>query len=547
MARRAHAYPQVRLTARDLVDGVVVAAPPGISAGDALRLARRRHAAVVACGDGHALVPDLARAGALGLPEVPAAALARPLPVVEPDESEVAVRRRLAAGAPAVVVGGRDGPRGVVTRGPAPVPVSMRGRLEGAVDGGTHGLLATVGRVAAACGARAFAAGGLVRDAGRARASRSRDLDIVVEGDGLEVARALATALGGTVVEHRRFLTASVEAPAAGGRIDVATARSERYEAPGALPRVLPASIAQDLHRRDFTVNAMAIELTSGTLALLDPLGGMHDLAARRLRILHPLSFVEDPTRVFRAARYAVRLGFALDPWTRRCRALALSLAPFPALSAARVATEVERLLADERPDLALAGLGRAGALRLLEPRFRWTRVTAARVAGLPAALAWTAARGVDVPALALAGLALAGDQTRTVAAGVLRGLALTGEPLARALDALATDPPPAAPASAAAAALRRRPPVALAWLWLTGDAAQRARLDWFAGGQSTLEPALRGDDVIALGVPRGPQVATVLAALRDARADGVFAEREAEVEFVRAWVRRGPPAREEG
>lgn len=544
MARRAHAYPQVRVEAGDLVDGPVVILPAGMRAGDALRLARRRHAAVVACRGGHALTADLARAVALGLPDLPAVDLARPVPVVAPRASEVAVRRGLAAGAPAVVVAGRGGTAGVVTRGPGPTPVPMRRRLERSVDAVTWGALLAVGRVAAAGGARAFAAGGVVRDAFRNGGPHGGDLDVVVEGDGLEVARALAAELGGTVVEHPRFLTASVQVPGAAGRIDVATARSERYAAPGVLPHVLPASIAQDLHRRDFTVNAMAVELEGW--ALLDPLGGVPDVAARRLRVLHPLSFVEDPTRVFRAARYATRLGFALDPWTRRCRALALSLAPYPALSAARVAAEVDRLLGDTRPDLALASLGRAGALRLVDPRLRWTRLTAARVAALPAALAWAAARRLEVPRLALAGLALAGDQGRETAVGVLRGLNLAGEPLERALDALAAGPPPAAPASATAATLRRQPAVALAWLWLTGDAAQRARLDWFVARAAEREPVLRGDDVIALGVPRGPQVAAALEALRDARADGALADREAEVEFVRAWLRRGPPAREE-
>jgi tRNA nucleotidyltransferase (CCA-adding enzyme) len=547
MARRAHVYPQVRLTAADLLDASVVVATAGMTAGDAVRLARRRHAAVVTCaGAGHALVSDLARAVALGLADLPAAVLTRPLPVVEPGESEVTVRRRLAGGAPAVVVGGAPVPRGVVSRGPAPGPISMRARLARTVGAETQRVLDLVGRVAAACGARAFVVGGLVRDVWLGHARSGRDLDVVVEGDGLDVARALATQLGGTVVEHRRFLTASVEAPGGAVRIDVATARSERYQAPGALPHVIPAGIAQDLQRRDFTVNAMAVELGPDALPLLDPLGGAPDVAARRLRILHPLSFVEDPTRIFRAARYAVRLDFALDAWTRRCRTLALSLAPYPDLSATRVATEVERILAEVRCDLALGRLGLAGALRLVEPRLRWTRATAARVAALPAALAWAATRGLAVPGLALAGLALAADQAEGAAAGVLRGLALTGEPLARALDALAADPPPAAPPSATAAALRGRSPLALAWLWLTGDAALRARLDWFVAHAPALAPRLRGDDVIALGVPRGPRVAAVLAALRDARADGALTDREAEIEFVRAWVRHGPSAREE-
>src|SRR5258708_5790669 len=224
----------------------------------------------------------------------------------------------------------------------------LRARLEKALPAATRALLAEVARVATGQGARAFVAGGLVRDAWRGASGAAGDLDIVVEGDGPAVARALADALDGTLVEHERFLTASVRAPGH-GRIDVATARSERYDSPGALPRVLPAPIGQDLQRRDFGVNAMAVEVTSDAWELLDPFAGPLDLERRRLRILHPLSFVEDPTRLLRAARYAARLDLRPAAWTARCQALALSLAPYAALSAQRIATDLERLLAESR------------------------------------------------------------------------------------------------------------------------------------------------------------------------------------------------------
>src|SRR5262249_59402994 len=167
----------------------------------------------------------------------------------------------------------------------------------------------------------------------------------------------------------------------------VVTSRSERYEQPGALPRVMPAAIRADLARRDFTVNALAVELASGAFELLDVVGGVGDIARRRLRVLHPLSFVDDPTRIFRAARYAARLAFELDTWTARCQALALELGPYPALSPARLAAELERILAEPTAGRALTTLARAGAFRLLAPRHRVTRKTAACLTGLPATL----------------------------------------------------------------------------------------------------------------------------------------------------------------
>jgi tRNA nucleotidyltransferase (CCA-adding enzyme) len=451
------------------------------------------------------------------------------------------VRRQLAGGAPAVVVARGRTALGVVRRAPTPATLSMQARFERWLDPERRMLLATVGRLAGDVGARAFAVGGLVRDAWLERSGGGHDLDVVVEGDAGLVARALAAGLGGTLVEHERFLTASVELPS-GRRIDVATARSERYAQPGALPHVLPAAIAADLRRRDFTVNAMAVELGSGTFGLLDPLGGAADLAGRRLRILHPLSFVEDPTRIFRAARYAARLSFGLDPWSARCRALALELAPYAALSPARIATELERVMADVAAGPALAALARAGAFRLLTPRQRATRATVARLAALPATLEWARARRLGAAPLELLAVVLAADQPESVGAATLRGLGLTGSPLGRVQQALATAPAlrgrlaRAERPSALASVLRDAGPTTAAWLHLSGDDATRARLGRADAGTAE-RTGLDGEAVLGLGVTRGPDVATVLGALRDARLDGEIRDRQGEIDYVRAWL----------
>ena len=542
MARRGHAYPQVRPTAADLVDGALVAAPPTLSATDGLRLARHRHAETLAVGArGWVLRDDLVRAAALDLGALAIGELARRLPVVAPGESEVRVRRRLAAGATAVVVGTGRAALGVVRRAPPPVTLFMQGRFERWLDAPSRDLLATAGRLAAAHGARAFVVGGLVRDAWLERPPGRHDLDVVVEGDALAVARALADALAGVLVEHERFLTASVTL-ADRQRVDLVTARSERYERPGALPHVLPALIAQDLRRRDFTVNALAVELGSGGFGLLDPLGGAADVARRRLRILHPLSFVEDPTRIFRAARYAARLGFALDPWSARCQTLALSLAPYPALSPARIVAELERILADTEPAAALTGLARAGAFRLLTPRHRSTRAGLARLGAVPETLAWMRAHAVAAPPLELLATALAADQSAEIGAATLRGLGLSGAPLDRVrqtlagADALAAGLY-AARRSEAARALRAASPTARAWLHLTGDAALRERLDQLSEAMHAERPMLGGGEAVALGVPPGPDVAAVLAGMRDARLEGEIRDRQGEIDYVTAWV----------
>ncbi len=308
MARRAHVYPQVEIAVAGLVDARVTAVDRNASVTEALAGARRHDAAAVMVGDAVALREDLARASALGAGGTPAAALTRPVPAVDARAREIAVRRHLAAGAPIVLV--RDGGNVVGAAGARPLSagMSLADRLGRRLPAAAVDVLTKLAEAAAARHARAYLAGGVVRDALLGRDIGSPDLDVVVEGDGPGVARALASALGAPIVEHERFLTATV-GPTPAGPVDVATARAERYETRGAVPRVMPSSIAQDLRRRDFTVNAMAVELASGTLALLDPHGGRQDLEARRLRILHPASFVEDPTRIFRAARYAARLG----------------------------------------------------------------------------------------------------------------------------------------------------------------------------------------------------------------------------------------------
>ena len=545
MAKRAHAYPQASLVAADLVNVAVARASAPIAIGAALRLARKRDAAMVVTEGRYLLREDLVRASLLGLDDLASTTVARDLPCVDAGAGEVTVRRLLAGGAPLVVVRDRRGPLGAIAaRGATPAQVPMAPRVAHRLSPDARALLEAIGRRAATQGARAFLVGGMVRDLWRDAEVTWADLDVVVEGDGPAVARELARELGGSVLEHRRFLTASVEAPRA-GRIDVATARSERYESRGALPRVMPAGIDADLRRRDFTVNAMAVELHSGAFDLLDPLGGRADLARRRLRVLHPLSYVDDPTRMFRAARYATRFGFVPDATTARAQTLALRLVPYPALSGQRIAAELGRILDEARADLTLVRLGRGGAFRLLDPRYRFTASTRRLVAELPAAVTWARQRGLDVDPVGLAALALTSDQPHAVATAALERIAFVGEPLARLRQALAEGRALVArlreanTPSARARVLREQPPVGLGWLWLLGDGGTRAALDWYLG-LDRAPVALSGDEVMALGVPRGPAVARVLAELRDGRLDGRITDRDMEIDQVRHLLAKG-------
>ncbi len=204
-----------------------------------------------------------------------------------------------------------------------------------------------------------YLVGGAVRDL--LMDEPSFDVDIAVEGDGIAFGRALAAALGGRVVPHDKFGTAVVVHE--GGRVDVATARTEFYDYPGALPAVEQASIREDLYRRDFTINAMAVSLKGEDFGrLVDFFGGLRDLEAGAIRVLHNLSFIDDPTRLFRALRYENRYGFRMEAHTQGLARACVEMELVGELSSARLRDELEALLSEEE----VAGtLRRLGELRL--------------------------------------------------------------------------------------------------------------------------------------------------------------------------------------
>ena len=197
-----------------------------------------------------------------------------------------------------------------------------------------------------------YLVGGAVRDLLLAR--DRVDMDVAVEGDVAELARLL----GGQVRRHERFATATVLLD--GLEVDLAATRSETYPRPGALPEVRPASLAADLARRDFTVNAMAVPL-AGDPELVDPHRGLEDLQRGQLRVLHPGSFVDDPTRALRAARYAARYGFTLERHTAElCRRTDLST-----VSRDRTDAELRKLAAEPEPRRAFELLSEWGLVKL--------------------------------------------------------------------------------------------------------------------------------------------------------------------------------------
>ncbi len=237
-------------------------------------------------------------------------------------------------------------------------------------------ILRLAARIARERGRRVYLVGGRVRDLLLGR--DSRDLDLAVEGDARGLAEELAGSLAGRARFHAEFGTTLIRL-AGGLRVDVAATRAESYPHPGRLPEVRPATLRRDLARRDFTVNAMALVLgVRGPGRLIDPHGGVADLAARCIRVLHGLSLIEDPTRAFRAVQLAARLDFRISPATLRLIGVALREGLFGRLSAARLRREVEHLLEEPPPVRTVRMLETTGLLGVLDPALRASAETLA-------------------------------------------------------------------------------------------------------------------------------------------------------------------------
>lgn len=228
-----------------------------------------------------------------------------------------------------------------------------------------YNILRLSGEVAEGRGFNAYLVGGTVRDL--LRGEENLDIDIVIEGDGITFAKMLGEKLDARVKTHQRFNTAQVITDKM--KFDVATARTEYYESPAALPKVETSSIKKDLYRRDFTINTLAVKLNPQDFGLLiDFFGGQRDLREKTVRILHNLSFIEDPTRAFRAIRFSERFGFRISKHTENLLKSALKMNLFERLSGPRLYEELLLLFRETEPNRTLKRLSDFGLLKVIYP-----------------------------------------------------------------------------------------------------------------------------------------------------------------------------------
>ncbi len=368
-----------------------------------------------------------------------------------------------------------------------------------------------------------YVVGGAVRDVLLGR--EPSELDIVVDGDALSVAEKL----GERVVVHDRFGTSTVRLD--GHRYDIARARKETYSRPGALPDVEPASLAEDLERRDFTVNAIALAIGGEEAGALHTVhGALEDLDAGRLRVLHDRSFIDDPTRLLRLARYASRLGFASEAHTRELARAATDGGALGMVSGARIGAELRLLSREPDPLAAFAALRELDLDEAIHPRF-----------------------GIGEPELASRALELLpGDGRRDLLAIALASTGIEPAELRALLDQLAFE---AADRDTIVAAVARAPDVALALeraerpseiaaavaggspelvaLAGSGGRARAAASEWLERLRH-VRLEIDGGDLLAAGVPEGPQIGEGLRAALAAKLDGGVQGRDAELSTAR-------------
>ena len=381
-----------------------------------------------------------------------------------------------------------------------------------------------------------FLVGGTVRDL--LLGEPSFDVDVAVEGDAIALAEALAARLGGRVRAHRRFGTAAVFY-GEGGRVDVVTARTESYEAPAVLPSVEHAGIHDDLARRDFTINAMAVSLRAEDLGeLVDPYGGRADLDARRIRVLHPRSFVDDPTRIFRAVRYENRLGFRMDDETLRLARESVETGHVGDLTPARLRDELVALFGEGEVGHTIHRIAELGLDEAVHSHLAADEET---VELLDRLTAFDDEYELGVPAwrLGLAVLArrlppdevhdwLRGLKLRRRDAELIAAAVTVGPRLAEALSGRAPDP-----AEVVALADPYAPDAPLYALALADLEPLR---DYFRRLRG-VRLEVTGKDLAELGVAESPRVGEILAELRRRKLNGELDGRQAELAAARELI----------
>ena len=397
-------------------------------------------------------------------------------------------------------------------------------------------FMQVAGEVAQSRGQSLYLVGGVVRDLLLGRANF--DLDLVVEGNAIELAQQLIEIKPAKITTHPRFGTAKLQWNK--WSVDLATARSETYDKPGALPKVKPGSLSSDLFRRDFTINTMAIHLNPARYGeLLDLYGGKADLEHKLIRVLHERSFIDDATRIWRGLRYEQRLNFQLE--TNTLLLLKRDIPMLDTISGDRIRYELECILQEEYPEKVLCRAEELNVLQKLDPALKGNGWLAEK---------FKLARQLTSPnlppfALYLALLAyhLTGEQGERLisrlrlsksAAQALR------DTMAIKTKLQALSNPTINPSNIYRLLHGYSPSAIMANLLASDSAVACQHIQLFLNKLRYVKPLLDGNDLIRMGIPPGPQIKEILQRLHNARLDGKVTSKKGEEELVRGWLATG-------
>ena len=417
-----------------------------------------------------------------------------------------------------------------------PKITNLSNKIEKQLPGELVAFIQRAGKIAASQGQGLYLVGGVIRDL--LLRQTNLDLDLVVEGNAIELAQHLVEINHGKITTHPRFNTAKLQWNK--WSVDLATARSETYAKPGALPSVKPSSINNDLFRRDFTINAMAIELGPSHYGeLIDRYGGRDDLEHKLIRILHEKSFTDDATRIWRGLRYEQRLDFQLEPTTLKL--LKQDIPMLDSISGDRIRYELECILREEHPEKVLRRAEELGVLPKLSPALKGNGWLAGK---------FGQARQLSHPNPPPVGLyltllvyPLTNEETELLVSFLRLPKSLTQMlrdtiNLKTKLPALAN--PKLAPSSIYHL-LHDYSLQAVTANSLAGDSpVAHQHIHLFLDKLRYVKPALTGNDLQKMDIAPGPQMKEILQQLHEARLDGKVTSKQDEVEMVEGWEGKG-------
>ena len=409
-------------------------------------------------------------------------------------------------------------------------------------------VLELAGQIAEELDSIVYCVGGYVRDL--FLQVPNFDVDLVVEGDGRELATRLAERLGGKIRIHERFGTAAVLLKE-GTKIDVATARTEYYEFPAALPMVEKSSIREDMYRRDFTINTMALCLNPNKFGdLIDYFGGRKDIQNRYIRILYNLSFVEDPTRILRAIRFEQRYKFTIETDTFRFARDAIERSMLGKLSYKRIMHEFILILSEKDPLSALERMKETGVWKYILPEVKLEEMNKIPVRRIPIVMGWWETRyyGRKVQAWLVYILVIFSKLTSEQVSGVLNRYHLD-KYAQRCIEDSAQVPqlahriseePDLRPSQMNKMLAHLGTENLLYLLLNIKDEGAWERFIKYCDLKEKVKVEINGHDLKKLGIKAGPQYKNILEELYNYKLDGITSSREDETKMVMKWLSEG-------